>query len=76
MHTKYAMWDLEDLDGIMRCIMWPEQFAEFGHLVQPDAILADHWESGSNAPAAEEVNLIVDRLFTAGGVGQAIRAAV
>ena len=29
-HTKYAMWDLEDLDGIVRCIMWPEQFAEYG----------------------------------------------
>ena len=29
-HTKYAMWDLEDLDGIVRCILWPEQFAEMG----------------------------------------------
>ena len=27
-HTKYAMWDLEDLEGIVRCILWPEQFAE------------------------------------------------
>src|SRR6185369_2748863 len=26
-HTKYAMWDLEALDGIVRCIIWPEQFA-------------------------------------------------
>ncbi len=39
-HTKYAMWDLEDLEGITRCIMWPEQFAEFGELVKADAILA------------------------------------
>ena len=38
-HTKYAMWDLEDLDGIIRCIMWPEQFAEFGTMVEADAIL-------------------------------------
>ena len=37
-NTKYAMWDLEDLDGIVRCIIWPEQFAEFGHLVKADAI--------------------------------------
>ena len=39
-NTKYAMWDLEDLDGIVRCIIWPEQFAEFGQLVKADAILA------------------------------------
>jgi DNA polymerase-3 subunit alpha len=38
--TKYAMWDLEDLDGVVRCIMWPEQFAEFGELVKSDSILA------------------------------------
>src|SRR3954451_10289131 len=38
-HSKYAMWDLEDLEGITRCIMWPEQFAEFGEMVKADAIL-------------------------------------
>ena len=61
-HTKYAMWDLEDLDGIMRCIMWPEQFAEFGHLVQPDAILGIVGKV-DRRPGAEEVNLIVDKLM-------------
>ena len=61
-HTKYAMWDLEDLDGIMRCILWPEQFAEVGHLVEGDAILC---VSGKvdRRPGAEEVNLIVDKLM-------------
>ena len=61
-HTKYAMWDLEDLDGIMRCILWPEQFAEVGHLVKGDAILC---VSGKvdRRPGAEEVNLIVDKLM-------------
>ncbi len=61
-HTKYAMWDLEDLDGIMRCILWPEQFAEVGHLVTPEAILC---VSGKvdRRPGAEEVNMIVDKLM-------------
>ena len=36
--TRYAMFDLEDTAGIMRCILWPEQFAQFGELVQPDAV--------------------------------------
>jgi DNA polymerase-3 subunit alpha len=61
-HTKYAMWDLEDLDGIMRCILWPEQFAEYGHLVQPEAILAVIGKVDGR-PGAEEVNLIVDKLM-------------
>jgi DNA polymerase-3 subunit alpha len=61
-HTKYAMWDLEDLDGIVRCILWPESFAEFGQLVQPDAILAMRAQV-DRRPGSEEVNLIVQELF-------------
>ncbi|MEM8947254.1 MAG: DNA polymerase III subunit alpha [Planctomycetota bacterium] len=61
-HTKYAMWDLEDLDGIMRCILWPEQFAEYGHLVEPEAILCVIGKV-DRRPGAEEVNLIVDKLL-------------
>jgi len=61
-HTKYAMWDLEDLDGIVRCILWPEQFAESGHLVQPEAILGIVGKV-DRRPGAEEVNLVVDKLL-------------
>jgi len=61
-NTKYAMWDLEDLDGIMRCIMWPEQFAEFGELVKGDAILAIRGAI-DRRPGAEEINLIVNELI-------------
>jgi DNA polymerase-3 subunit alpha len=38
-HTKYANFDLEDKDGAVRCIIWPEEFAKFGDLLQPDAVL-------------------------------------
>jgi DNA polymerase-3 subunit alpha len=61
-HTKYAMWDLEDLEGITRCIMWPEQFAEFGELVKGDAILAIRGAI-DRRPGAEEINLIVNELI-------------
>ncbi len=61
-HTKYAMWDLEDLDGIVRCILWPEQFAEFGHLVQADAIVALQGKV-DRRPGAEETNFIVDQVL-------------
>ena len=60
--TRYAMWDLEDLDGIVRCILWPEQFAEYGQLVQADAILAMRGKV-DRRPGKEEVNLIVDELI-------------
>jgi DNA polymerase-3 subunit alpha len=61
-HTKYAMWDLEDLDGIVRCILWPEQFAEHGQLVQADVILAMK-ATVDRRPGAEEVNLIITELI-------------
>jgi DNA polymerase-3 subunit alpha len=61
-NTRYAMWDLEDLDGVVRCIIWPEQFAEFGHLVKADAILALR-ATVDRRPGGEEVNLIVQELI-------------
>ncbi len=60
--SKYAMWDLEDMDGIMRCILWPEQFAQFGHLVESDAILGIRGAI-DRRPGATEVNLIVNELM-------------
>ncbi len=55
------MFDLEDMDGIIRCILWPEQFAEFGHLVRPDAILVVR--GAIDRPGGEEANLIVNELI-------------
>ena len=63
--SKYAMWDLEDLDGVMRCILWPDSFAEHGHLVEPDSILAVRGAI-DRRPGAQEVNLIVNELFPIG----------
>ncbi len=61
-NTKYAMWDLEDLEGVTRCILWPEQFAEFGTLVKADTILAMRAVI-DRRPGAEEVNLIINELI-------------
>ncbi|MGL4513792.1 MAG: DNA polymerase III subunit alpha [Lacipirellulaceae bacterium] len=60
--SKYAMWDLEDLDGILRCILWPEQFAQFGALVVADSIVGIRG-SIDRRPGAEEVNLIVNEVM-------------
>ncbi|MCH8044778.1 MAG: DNA polymerase III subunit alpha [Planctomycetes bacterium] len=60
--TKYAMFDLEDLEGMVRCIIWPEQYAQFGHLVEADAILVVRGRV-DRRPGSEESNLIVNELI-------------
>ena len=59
--SKYANFDLEDVDGSVRCIMWPRQYAEFGHLIVPDDIviikgIADRRGGG------DECNIIINEL--------------
>ncbi|QGJ71728.1 DNA polymerase III subunit alpha [Planctomycetales bacterium 10988] len=60
--TRYVMFDLEDLEGNLRCIVWPEQFAECGHLAQADAILGVRGKVDKR-PGSDEANLIVDELM-------------
>ncbi len=60
--TKYAMFDLEDLQGIVRCILWPEPFIHWGHLVETDAMLLVRG-TVDRRPGSEEVNLIVSELI-------------
>ncbi|MCR4412413.1 MAG: DNA polymerase III subunit alpha, partial [Thermoguttaceae bacterium] len=60
--SKYAMFDLEDMEGIMRCILWPEPYAQYGEMVQPDAILAVQGAIDKR-PGSEEANLIVNQLI-------------
>jgi DNA polymerase-3 subunit alpha len=60
--TRYAMFDLEDMEGIMRTIIWPEEFTRYGHLVQADAILVARGRIDKR-PGSEEANFIVDELI-------------
>ena len=57
----YAMFDLEDMTGMMRCILWPEDFAAFGHWSRPTPILAVRGVIDKR-PGSEEANLIVNEL--------------
>ncbi len=56
------MFDLEDMGGILRCILWPEEYANFGHLVAADAILVVRG-AVDRRPGSEESNLIVNELI-------------
>ena len=61
--TKYAMWDLEDMSGMIRCIMWADEYARLGHLVEADRVLAVRGAIDKR-PGSEEANLIVNELIT------------
>jgi len=60
-HTKYANFDFETPDGIVRCIMWPEEFARQGDRVKSEAI---GYVRGKVDRRGREPNLIVERLMS------------
>ena len=59
--TKYANFDLEDMHGAVRCILWPDDFVKCGELVQPDAILLVR--GVVDRRGGDEANLIVNELI-------------
>ena len=60
--SRYAMFDLEDTEGIMRTIVWPEQFATYEEQIKPDAIVVLRGAIDKR-PGSEEANLIVNEII-------------
>ncbi|MGD0652754.1 MAG: DNA polymerase III subunit alpha [Thermoguttaceae bacterium] len=60
--TRYAMFDLEDTEGAIRCICWPEQFVIYEDVIKPDAIVVARG-AVDKRPGSEEVNLIVNEII-------------
>jgi len=60
--TKYANFDLEDKDGAIRCIVWPDEFVKYGELVQPDAVLVARGVVDRRG-GGDDPNLIVNELI-------------
>ena len=58
---KYVNFDLEDMAGSIRCILWPEGFERTGQMVQPEAILTVR--GTIDRRGGDEANLIVDELI-------------
>lgn len=59
--SKYANFDLEDMAGNIRCIMWPEQFAQYGEALQGDAIVVARGAIDRRG-GGDEANLIINEL--------------
>jgi DNA polymerase-3 subunit alpha len=59
--SKYANFDLEDTEGIIRCIIWPDLYATMGQLVVADTVLIVR--GSIDRRGGEEANLIVNELI-------------
>jgi len=60
-NSKYVNFDLEDAHGVVRCIMWPDDFAEHGEKVVADAICIVEARIDKRG---REPNLIVNKFLT------------
>ena len=60
--TKYANFDLEDMQGNVRCIVWPSGFVQCGSRIQPDAVVLIRGKCDRRG-GGDEINLIVDELI-------------
>ena len=60
-HTRYANFDFESPDGIVRCIIWPEQFSKYEEWIKSEKIC---YVSGRIDRRGREPNVIVDRIMS------------
>jgi DNA polymerase-3 subunit alpha len=72
--SRYANFDLEDLEGPVRCICWPNAYQEYESQIQPEAIVIMR-ATVDKRGSEDDVNLLVnevipiaeaDQRFTAG----------
>ncbi len=60
--SRYANFDLEDMEGAARCICWPDGYEKVGHLIQPESVVimrATVDKRGGN----DDVNLLANEII-------------
>ncbi|MCB9950651.1 MAG: DNA polymerase III subunit alpha [Planctomycetaceae bacterium] len=60
-NSRYVNFDLEDPSGVVRCILWPDDFATHGEKIVPEEIVII---KGRVDARSREPNIIVNRLYT------------
>ena len=60
--SKYANFDLEDMDGAMRCICWPDGYAKVGHLIVSESVVIMR-ATVDKRDGGDEFNLIANEII-------------
>lgn len=60
-HQKYVNFDFEDSSGVVRCIMWPEDYARLGEKVELEQL---RFIRGKVDKRSREPNVIVDAMWS------------
>jgi DNA polymerase-3 subunit alpha len=60
-NSKYVNFDLEDATGVVRCIMWPDDYAKEGEKIEPEAIVI---VKGRIDARGREPNIICNKVMT------------
>ncbi len=68
--TRYVMFDLEDVDGAIRCIQWPTEYVKQGHMVQADAILVV--QGTVDRRGGDEANLVIEKIVPLDEIDQTL----
>ena len=60
--SKYANFDLEDAQGIVRCICWPDGYEKLGHLIQPESVVIMR-ATVDKRGGSDDVNLLANEII-------------
>ncbi|QDV27052.1 DNA polymerase III subunit alpha [Aureliella helgolandensis] len=60
--SKYANFDLEDLEGAARCICWPDGYENLGHLIVPESVVIMR-ATVDKRGGADDVNLLANEII-------------
>lgn len=63
--SKYANFDLEDVQGAVRCICWPDGYEKIGHLIQPEAVVIMR-ATVDKRGGSDDVNLLANEIIPIG----------
>ena len=60
--SKYANFDLEDMEGNVRCICWPKGYETIGHLILPEAVVIMR-ATVDKRGGSDDVNLLANEII-------------
>jgi len=60
--SRYANFDLEDMEGAARCICWPDGYEKVGHMIQPESVVIMR-ATVDKRDGQEEVNLLANEII-------------